>query len=490
MSKKIFELRYIFGLKLKELRQSQQLTYQTLSEKSGLSVSYLSEIETGKKYPKGDKISQLAEALGVPYDELVSIQVPEKLKPIIHVIESDLMKHFPLEEFGLNPQKVVEVVSQDPYKINAFIETILQISRAYELTSSKFFSAALKAYQELHNSYFEDIEEDVQTVHLEFTELADVPFTPKEVEGVLLKLGVRIDYERLPGNDLLKDIRSLYHPDQRLLMINQGLTQGQQNFIMGREIAFQWMRLKNRPATTPRTGEFGFDEALNDFKASYFSAALLMPRSQVLEDIQNFARLEQWDPQRFIQMASKYEATPEMVMQRLTNLLPQDFGVRKMFFVRIVYTEGVYHIRKEIHLAGSNQPQGNESKEHYCRRWSGIHVIEQLKLQSETSMMTHAQLSRYYGSEDEFFCISTGFTNVSNTKEYISVTVGFLVDRSLKQKAKFIGLDPGIPKVEVNVTCESCPISDCSERVAPGVSLAHRKQKQSVQEAIDRVLKA
>lgn len=55
----------IFGLKVKQLRKGQQLSFAELSARSGLSISYLNEIEKGKKYPREDKIEALAEALKV-----------------------------------------------------------------------------------------------------------------------------------------------------------------------------------------------------------------------------------------------------------------------------------------------------------------------------------------------------------------------------------------------------------------------------------------
>ncbi|MGH7601335.1 MAG: helix-turn-helix domain-containing protein, partial [bacterium] len=58
------ELRLILGIKLKQLRQERSYSLKDLTEKTGLSLSYLSEIENGKKYPKPEKIIQIAQALG------------------------------------------------------------------------------------------------------------------------------------------------------------------------------------------------------------------------------------------------------------------------------------------------------------------------------------------------------------------------------------------------------------------------------------------
>ena len=44
-----FSLKHILGLKVRDLRMEQDLSFQALSEQTGLSMSYLSEIEKGKK---------------------------------------------------------------------------------------------------------------------------------------------------------------------------------------------------------------------------------------------------------------------------------------------------------------------------------------------------------------------------------------------------------------------------------------------------------
>lgn len=71
-------IKLIFGLKIKYLRQQKQYSYQQLSNLTGLVVSYLHDIEKGKKYPKVDKINVLADALGVDYNYLVSTQASKK----------------------------------------------------------------------------------------------------------------------------------------------------------------------------------------------------------------------------------------------------------------------------------------------------------------------------------------------------------------------------------------------------------------------------
>src|SRR5687768_18399298 len=110
-------IRLIFGLKVKSLRQAKGLSYQQLADKAGLSLSYVHDIETGKKFPKADKIIVLARTLGVDYDYLVSLRASKKLQPVIDLISSDFIKAIPWEHFGLSPSDQLALVRNELDKV-------------------------------------------------------------------------------------------------------------------------------------------------------------------------------------------------------------------------------------------------------------------------------------------------------------------------------------------------------------------------------------
>ena len=69
------QIRLIFGLKIKQIRGEKDLSLFGLAKLTGLSKSYLNEIEKGKKYPKPDKIVAIANALETSYEDLVSMKL-------------------------------------------------------------------------------------------------------------------------------------------------------------------------------------------------------------------------------------------------------------------------------------------------------------------------------------------------------------------------------------------------------------------------------
>lgn len=138
MSLNTDNIRLVFGLKLKQLRLDKSMSLTELSQKSGLSMSYINEIEKGKKYPKSDKIVSLAEAMGVDYDTLVSLKLNKKLEPISELLRSNFLTELPFEIFGISPADLLELLSDAPTKLSAFISTIIEIGRSYNMSVEQF----------------------------------------------------------------------------------------------------------------------------------------------------------------------------------------------------------------------------------------------------------------------------------------------------------------------------------------------------------------
>ncbi|MGB9976666.1 helix-turn-helix domain-containing protein [Thermovenabulum sp.] len=70
------------GSLIRQLRKNRKLSLKELAEKTGLSVSYLSEIETGKKKPSLEVVQKLADALNVSVEAFFNnageVSNPEK----------------------------------------------------------------------------------------------------------------------------------------------------------------------------------------------------------------------------------------------------------------------------------------------------------------------------------------------------------------------------------------------------------------------------
>jgi len=57
---------------IRDLRQKRNMTLQELAHRAGLSISYLSEIELGKKQPSLETIDKISQALNISREGLIS----------------------------------------------------------------------------------------------------------------------------------------------------------------------------------------------------------------------------------------------------------------------------------------------------------------------------------------------------------------------------------------------------------------------------------
>jgi len=494
MSTKAQNERILFGLKVKQLRQQLNLSFADLSEKAGMSVSYLNEIEKGKKYPKGEKIQTLAKALNVSPANLTSFEVDEGLAPVHDLLQSNFLNELPLERFGIDLAKVVEIIAGAPSRVGAFISTLLELSRNYALRQEHFYFSALRSYLELSNNYFDELEKAVDRFSSEFQISSKRPLAGEQLRSILEEKYDYIVHENgLDRYPELQHLRSLFIPKRKELLLSSKLSPIQRAFEYGKELGFQFLHIKERAYTSSILRGRSFEEVLNHSQAIYFSVALHLPLKAIVQDLQLFFQHKSWNPEAFAGIMNKYDATPEMFYHRLTNVLPGFFGIRKMFFLRFVHdpTKNSFEVDKELHLNHKHHPHGNGIYEHYCRRWVSIALLQELATLQEagtpSNVLIRPQISHYLNTTDQYLCITVARPSYPTPNKNVSVTIGLLIDEELRSKVQFLN-DPSIPSREVHTTCERCPLENCVERAAEPVIVHKKQQFQQIQDRLNKLL--
>ncbi len=480
MAEQSKNLRLILGLKLKKLRTDEGVSLREIADRAGLSVSYLSELEQGKKYPKPDKLFQLAEALAVPYDDLVSLRVSDELGPLKEAMSSELLQEFPFELFGLEREDLVRLISDTPKKSGALIQTLVEVGRSYDVQVEQFLFSALRSYQQMHANYFEDLEEAAMGFRSGEGWSPEDPVTKEMLETILKKRwGYRIDEETITDHPQLGSFRSVFvDGPQPVLHVNGKLLEVQKAFILAREIGYRRLGLEERAVTSSWIRVESFAQVLNNFKASYFSGALLLDRGVLGADLSQVFAQESWDPQALVASMERFGATPEMFLYRLTELMSSLFGLEKIFFLRFQKKADSSRVTltKVFNLSGVPVPYGVGLNEHYCRRWPGVRLLG-------SGTRVAVQRSHFVAQDVDFLMISLARPLVLDPETRSSVTIGFLMDRAFKRKVKFWN-DPAIPQVEVDLTCERCSLveEECRDRVAePKIYTSHLRQKEKEQ---------
>lgn len=490
MSAKTPNERIIFGLKVKQLRLAQGKSFADLSKQTGMSVSYLNEIEKGKKFPKVDKVSILAASLETTAEKLTNEGLGGSLEPVERLLQSNFLNDLPLDLFGIELNKVAEIVANAPVRVGAFISTLLELSRTYSVHEENFYFGALRSYLELHHNYFQNIEDAVNDFCQRYDLPADRPLPPRLLAQLLEKqFKYTVLPEGLDNEPDLQGLRSIYLPGSKKLLLDGKLKSQQRAFQYGKELAFNSLKLKERAATGSLLRVRSFEEVLSHSKATYFSVALLLPLEPFVADLKGFFAQPTWDANALLAIKQKYNATPEMFYHRLTNVIPQFFGMAKLFFLRFLHNPKTdsFNIDKELHLAKRHHPHGNALNEHYCRRWVSLSLLEDLHQQQKegerNDSLFSIQRSRYYGTDDEYLCITLARPGYPSPKYNVSLTLGLLINSDVRKAIKWLD-DPAISTREVHTTCERCPITDCKERAAEPEFVQKQKKYKRIQAAI------
>lgn len=495
-------LRFILGLKLRTLRHDRGASLKTIADRSGLSVSYLSEIEKGRKYPKPDKLLDLADALDVPYDDLVSLRVDDELGPLKKMFSSTFIAEFPFELFGLEPHDMFGLVSDAPARSGALIQAFLEIGRTYDMHVEHFLFAALRSYQQLNGNYFSDLEALATDVRQRHGWASGAPVTAAMLRATLQEThGYHIDLDILPGHPHLSDLRSVFvngeaGSTQPTLLVNGDLMPVQQAFVFARELGYCELGVDERARTSSWLKVESYEQLLNNFKVSYFAGALLIERASLLRDIEGLLGQPTWQPDRWRQCMARHHATPEMFYYRLTELAPHDLGLDDFFFLRFHHEAGSphFHLTKLFNMSSVPVPHGMGLNEHYCQRWPAIRLLKEMEAKQAAGTLSRhpsaapqmrAQRSYYLNEEAEFLVLSTARPLALQARTNSCVSIGFLINDAFRDRVAF-WRDPAIASVDVNLTCERCALTAdaCTLRVAPPSIHTAEVEQQQKEEAL------
>ena len=465
-------IRVIFGMKLRQLRSERKLSLARLSTLTGLSASYLNEIENGKKYPEVEKIIQIAKALDVTYDELVSQKLDREHNYLERFLHSPVMQKFPFELFGLTAHDLVSLVPDAPKEGNALVRALVDTARSYDMQIDNFLHTALRCYQEINENYFEDVEEEVDEFRKTHGWPQDQSVTCELLYDILRReYNFEIDEESLCTHEHLRTLRSVWMDGSpQKLLVNNQFSPVQKAFVAGRELGFQWMKLKPRGHCSPDIEVESFEQVLNAFKASYFASALFMNRERMRSDMQEFFARDRWSEKAFLSLIESYGVTHEMFFYRLCEILPKFFGLKRLHFLRVdkrVETGG-FELIKQLNMSQVRIPTGLDLHEHFCRRWLSVRIIQDLEQrENDVGAIAQVQRSKFIEGDREFFCICVARRLVLTEGELSSMTIGFQLDNTFKRAVKFWD-DSLVPQEVIGETCERCPLTreECSERAA------------------------
>mgnify|MGYP000610328822 FL=1 len=216
--------------------------------------------------------------------------------------------------------------------------------------------------------------------------------------------------------------------------------------------------------------------------ASYFAGALIIPKDNLIEKLTHLFQLKTWQLLQLHKIIISYNCSDETFYQRLTNILPKHFNIKNLFFLRFTHKidSQEFRLTKELHITQQQAPHANRNNEHYCRRWTSINTIKDLEENPDKKSAYGIQISSYENSKNEYLVLSAATADPFKNEINRSVSIGLLLSPHLKKKLHFFNNDTFATK-KVGVTCQTCSIQNCAERIAPPKILSKKLRNLEIE---------
>ncbi len=483
-----FTDRILLGLKIRHLRQESGLSFAELSAKTGLSGSYLNEIEKGKKTPRPEKLAALAATLSVTPEWLLSEDPGPHLAPVAALLRSNFLNELPLDMFGIDLSRLLELLASAPLQINAFVSSLVELAQNHALGEDHFYLSAMRAYQELNNNYFPELEEAARACRAQFGLHPVAPLTLAQLKRILInEYGIRMIPDGLNQYPELEHLRSVYLPKSRELLLNAHLSTEQTAFQISKEIGFHFLQLDPRPFASTSQSITTFQQVLNNFKAGYFAVALMIEEHSFLRELEVACASTTFDNDILLRWMTAYGVSPDVLLQRF-NVITAHWKLDHVFFQRLVFRadDQQYRLDKELHLHREDRQYAGRLNEEYCRRWLSTQLIREVMESGTTEPKTGLMRAGFHDGKESYLCLGLARASSFRPDEFVGVMIGVRIDRQSRKYFRFMD-DPAIPSKMVNLTCERCAIMSCSERAAPPVVLQRKQQRQAIRDRIKKI---
>lgn len=480
-------LKLIFGIKLRGLRLDKGLSLKDLSRQTGLSPSYINEIEKGKKYPKSEKIACLAKALDEKTEDLTSLELKRDLQIVQNLLDKKILTGIPFDLFGIPSSTIFELLSERPQKMQSFAGTIIEIARAYNIKVDDFLFALLRSYVNMHDNYFPALEAGAREVTLNFKINWAAPALELKEKLITILKGYGVSVIETQLQEINKDLAEINYfiTKSKSFYISSKLNLKEQNHILAREIGYQHFKFKDRKTNSLTINFDSFSVLLNDFSATYFANSLLIPEDVIIADLKNFFAQPDWNKELFFTISNKYAGPIDNFFHRMTQILPKHFGIKQLFFLRNIHCRTIKRseIVHELHLAKQHAPHRTFANENSCSLWL-VHRMAKLHL-ALGEPMVDVQRSYFTGTNHQYLVIGATLQREHTPEIIDSLCIGIDINENLKLKIPWYD-SKEIKGFNIGETCERC-ISVCPERQAPLLPKYDLEKYDRLYQALERL---
>lgn len=291
-TKSLMRNAHFLGTKIRSLRKCNNLTMEDLSARcmkvdreSAPSVSYLSMIERGKRFPSEDMLSVIAQVFQKEVNWFLDdTSEPESIKPVKG--NRGGIRGMALEPSFLFSKEILQI---------AVPEMLSQTG----VSGQQFAHLLIRAHQEHHQNHFPDLERAAESVGHK-----KIPLSLEDIYDICRNLGLEIKwFDRVPdeildetGNRSKNLVRSFFVPPNQVYVNNllkahpmrlkYDLAVQIGHCVLHSSDGVKSIMVAGKGAG-PQTRREVFDDTLDsqdiihawrDFECSFFAGALLCPK--------------------------------------------------------------------------------------------------------------------------------------------------------------------------------------------------------------------
>jgi predicted transcriptional regulator/DNA-binding XRE family transcriptional regulator len=389
-----------FGRRLRHVRNARGLTLAELGERVGRAPSALSMIENGRREPRLSLLTLLAEALGVPSEELLRRDPPSRRAQLEMAIE-EAQREPVYRELGLPHLKVSAKVPNDVLEHLSALYAELRRQRSKPTATpeeAREANADLRQMMRERGNYFADIEQTAADA------LSAAGYSGGALsQGLLLSVVSHHGFSVRYVQDLPRSVRSLTDLRSRRIYVKQEpvgmhsaravLLQALGHFLLGH--------------SEPR--DFA-DFLRQRVEANYFAAAVLMPEQAAMPFLATAKESRELSVE---DLRDVFSVSYEMAAHRFTNLATHHLSV-PCHFVKNDESGVIYKAYENDGLVFPADASGAIEGQRMCRKWSGRRVFaaedrfSPLYQYSDTSAGTYFCVAHVDSGRERGFAVSIG----------------------------------------------------------------------------------
>lgn len=458
------EIGRILGSNLRAQRHDLSFTLADVSKRSGLSISYISEMERGLKFPGADTLASLTSALQIPIE--------------------DLFKQPAVTENHAEPERDAPLNKSEQLDPVAVLGPLAPIDPLAAAVQTPHLRSRLNAEMAACGNRLADVEQQATAFLSEIGRYAGQdPLSSVELEDRLLQVlrreyGVTIDTRALSQHSALNGHRSVSVAGRQPgLFINSELLPSQRAFILAKEIGSFRLGTKRRTAASPWLRVPTWREVRDNHATSYFAGAVLLPEQDFVRTMTAFLSRDTWSPSALLQCMNRFSATPEMFFYRIGQVAAAHLGLSQHVFMRLSFRYRIA-VSRLFNMTALALPHVLPLSEHVCRRWAGLRMLhsraeeraEGFRTGAEPHAPTaHAQrVDVQDGSGGRVPLLVLAMSRPLQLGESgdSAVMMGIPLSRQARSRIRF-STDRRLVPISVGTTCERCPITNCDDRQAP-----------------------